>query len=508
MKLFRLMIILSLLAVAVPSVSAAGPAGSWASGISCTNLGNATTTLTLAFYKQDGTIAVSYTDNTHPVDAGKTQGYFTPSSFPTLPADYVGSAVVSATQPLACNVNTQTTGTGTVADPLRIGTSAGFSDTQAAAKMFVPQVVKAFSGGWNSYVAVQNTSGADVQVQISYRDRFGAAVPAATENRTIKGYSNTVFYQADNALLPTSGSGFVGSAIVEATSPNTTKLGVTVNMYNVGSNNTTAQFQSYNGAAEVGGASTVLYAPRFVRNFSQGYNGGMVVQNVGATATHVKITFTFANGGGTYVFNTSTGHNGGNPIQPGAALFLYATAGDLTSLLAPIDTKPNNQRYGNAKIESLSSNKIVAIVNEDNRGGAGVPVERVGNGMTYNAVPDGAQTLKLIFPQVPSKAGAYSGGMQIMNTTGTASTCTINFTDAIGASATWPLDANGTIGVFAPSFAATPGGTPTLVPNGYNKGVVVTCGQPVVGIANFTADPGSGKLGDSLTTSTGLNVTP
>ena len=166
----------------------------------------------------------------------------------------------------------------------------------------------------------------------------------------------------------------------------------------------------------------------------------------------------------------------------------------------------NNKRYGSAKIESQTSNKVVAIVNEDNRGGAGIPVERVGQGSTYNAMPNGSQTVHMVFPQVPSKAGGiYSGGVQVMNTTGTATTCTINFTDDANANAVLNLPANDALSIFAPTF---PGTAPYLVDAGYNKGVDVVCGQPIVGIANMAVEVNTGKLGDSFTTSNGLNLAP
>jgi hypothetical protein len=67
--------------------------------------------------------------------------------------------------------------------------------------MYVPQVEKLFYN-WSSYVAVQNATAASVNVTVTYVDRFGAPVPAATETEDIPGYSNHVFYQEDNAGLP------------------------------------------------------------------------------------------------------------------------------------------------------------------------------------------------------------------------------------------------------------------------------------------------------------------
>ncbi len=70
--------------------------------------------------------------------------------------------MVESSTPLACNVNTQTTGAGTPTNPFRIGTSAGFADGETGLTMYVPQVMKTLAGTWSSYIAVQNATAAEV----------------------------------------------------------------------------------------------------------------------------------------------------------------------------------------------------------------------------------------------------------------------------------------------------------------------------------------------------------
>lgn len=478
-RVFSIVGIFVLLFSIVPAASAGAPVGNWVSGITCQNLSTDTAAnLTLYFYQtENGALALTYVDPV-PVQPNTSRLYYTPSTPPGVPEGFLGSVVVASNTPMACNVNTQTTGTGTTSDPYRMATSAGFADTQTAPKMFVPQVMKNYAG-WNTYIAVQNTTTAPVPVTVTYKYRDGSDRPTYTEKFTIAAQTNKVFYQSDNVNMP---NGFLGAAVVSA-DDTTSGLAVTVNFYNSGANSGTSQFQSYNG---FGAGANKLLVPRVVRNY-YGYNSGISIQNVGASPTTVTITFNFF--GNIYKYTSGQ-------IQPGAALPLYAPD---VAALNPVDGLVMQQRYGNATIKAATGGSIVAIVNEDNRGGAGIPAERVGQGSTYNAIPDGSQTDTIFFVQVTNKAGGvFSGGFQFSNTTTTATSCDIIYnsdTDAneIGVS----LPASGTISRYAPN-----------VPNlnvGYNASVTVTCQQPIVGIANMAAEPGSGRYGDSATTGNGLN---
>jgi hypothetical protein len=489
MKKFRILsitVVLAMLLALAPAAMAAGPSGSWVSGISCQNLDavNAAT-VDFLFYNPDGSVALDFPDS---IPAGGTLKYFTPSSPTGLPSPFQGSAVVSSNTPLACNVNTQLNSTGTQASPFRVDTSGGFADTEVGTTMYAPQVEKTFSGIWNSYIAVQNTTNAAVTVQVSYKDRNGVAVGAAAENRNLPAYGNTIFYQNDNTNLP---GNFLGSAVIAATNPTTTPLAVTVAMYNSGADYTASQFLTYNAFPT---GSTLLYIPRIVRKY-YGYNGGLTIQNVSGTATNLEVDFFFA--GTQYVYTTPS------KIQPGASAILYLPN---VTQLNPVDGLAMSQHFGSAVVKTLDAGaSAIAIVNEDNRGnaadngGVAVPVERIGQGASYNAIPDGSQTANVFYAQIPRAAGGvYSGGIIIANTTNTASTCNITYSGVPAATQNnVALPANGQISVYAPNV-------PNL-PNGFNASVSATCGQPVVGLGNLAAAPGTGKYGDSFAEKSGVN---
>jgi len=127
-----------------------------------------------------------------------------------------------------------------------------------------------------------------------------------------------------------------------------------------------------------------------------------------------------------------------------------------------------------------------------------VPAERKGQGMTYNAFVDGSQTTTAFFPQIVAGAGGiFSGGFQVANTTGTATTCTATFNKQAGLTLDFPLAAYGSYSKFAPTV-------PGIV-QPYNGSVTVVCGQAIVGINNLAVVVGSGKVGDSLAGTNGLN---
>jgi hypothetical protein len=465
-------------------VAAQGPSGTYASGIACSNLSaSSSANIVLTFYAQDsGAVALSYSDPT-PIAAGASRNYFTPSSFPGLPASFLGAAVVSSDQPVACSVNTQvvTAGAGTPSTPARIGTSSGVDSSDASVKVYAPQVIKAL-GGFDSYIAVQNTESSAMTVNVNFVDRFGVAYPTARQSVSVPAQSTHVFYQSSNANLP---AGFLGGATITSTG----KLAATVNFYNAGTNSANAQFHSYN-AFPAGGSK--LFIPRFVRNY-YGFNSGLSVQNVGGIATTVSITFTF--NGVNYLLTSPS-------IAPGGTYSPYAP--NITQLAA-IDGLGVGQRFGSAVITAAAGGSVVAIANEDNRGTCnaaacpGIPANQVGFGSSYNAIVNGDQTATLFFPQITRNVSAalFSGGFQIANTTAGAGTCNITYSGAAGANEVGvALPGNGSISRFAPNVAG--------LPDGFNSSVKVTCTVAAVGIANLSARSVT-YYGDSFTTGNGLN---
>jgi hypothetical protein len=477
-------IVLSAAFAAATPARAAGPTGSYGSGITCTNLDAALpATLVLSFYNQDNeTAALTYTDPNQ-VAPGASRLYFTPSSPPGLSSGFLGSAVVSSDRALACNVNTQVVGAGvgTVASPARIGTSAGLDSSQAASTIYAVQVVKAVGGTFNSYVAIQNTDSVAVDVTVSYKDRTGVD-PAANETVNIKPNATHVFYQSDNVKLP---AGFIGGAKFSSTSG---KLVGVVAIYNSGTSADTAQFLSYNTMAS---GAAKLSVPRYVANY-YGNQSGLTVQNIGAAATALKITYTFQ--GVDYVVNTPS-------IAPGAVYANYAKDEAALAALKNIDP---TKRTGSAVVEATTAgSSIIAIVNEDNRGECSAascgPLLPKGWGATYNAFVDGTATNTVFFAQVTSKATSneFNGGIQIVNSTATPGTCTITYSGVPAATqSNLAVAANSSLSIYLPGVAN--------LTAGFNSAVKAVCTMPVFGISNLSSRSPT-YLGDTFTQGNGLN---
>jgi hypothetical protein len=439
------------------SFASAAPTGTYVSGISCVNLEATAGDFSITFYNQSGDVVTTINDS---IAANGSKLYFTPS-MSGLPSGFIGSAVVSSPVQMACSVNTQTN-----SGILRVGTSNGVDSTATAQKLYAPQVMNNLSG-WSTYIAVQNTTASAADVTVKYFNNTGAQVASVTEN--VPEFSNFVFYQDDaGSGLP---AGFIGSATVESSA----NLAGTVAMYNVGTSTGTAQFLSYN--TFTGGASKV-FGPRVVKNLSGvGYNSGFTCQNVGGVTTDISADMTFYDQSTKQTVTASMSKTGVAPFQSWA-VYLGPPALDGTLVYG----------YGSVIIESTAA-PVSCIFNEDNR------TVYAGLGSTYSGVPDGDQSTTMFFPQIVALgSSSYRGGFQIANTTGTATTCDYTFSNGDVVTGQ-PLAGNGSNSIFAESV---------LINNktSFNGSVMVSCGQPIVGIYNLAA-PALG--GDTFATNNGIN---
>jgi len=467
---------LVLVAMAVASLGVSAQSGTWVSGIMIQNQSDTDDAhITVTFYWAEGeaaagTVAHSFGDT---IPAGQSKAYYVPN-ISGLPDNFVGSAVVTSDQPVVANVNTQVASAGTTTDPNRVGTASGVLDPGTS--LYFTQVMKGYSG-WNSYIAVQNTSGSMATVTVRYyNDSDGSEVVAAAESQTIKAYSTRIFRQSENANLS---SWWGGSAVVTSDQP----VAGICNFYNEGSTNGNAQFHSYNAFT---GGGTKLYVPRVVVNYYD-YQSGLKVQNVGSSATNVTITYYI--GGGTYSQTISN-------LKPSAASPVY---------LANLSQFAGVAGSGSAVIESSGGVPIVATVNEDNRVGA-VFAGHEGRGVTYNAFVDGTQSNAVFFSQVTSRYYGYSGGPQVQNVGSAATTVTAvwsapGFSDV---TVQKTLQPNESWAWFGPNVVTAKAG--------FNGSVVITADQPLVGIANgsywqtqMPEDGWAPNYGDSFFTYNGVN---
>jgi hypothetical protein len=450
--------------------------GTWVSGFTVQNQDQSNAaSVTIKFYWAEGTPnagAVAYTINDS-IPAGKSRTWFTPN-IAGLPDGFIGSVVVESSTPVAAIINTQVpSGLGVVAGtPNRVGTASGVLEPQTT--MYVTQILKA-RGGWNSYIAVQNTTADTASVTVHYYDDSGADVSQHTES--LHPYSTYVFRLENESALA---AGFFGSAKIESAK----NIAVICNFYNDAAGGevafTRAQFHSYNAFGATPTA-TKLFVPRVVKDY-YGYQSGLKVQNVGNAATTVTVQYKI--GGSTYTQTSPS-------IGPGQSWGPYM--GSSAQLPAEMAAAMGS---GSAIITSAGQ-PVVATINEDNR--------LLGRGATYNAFLDGQATTTVLFPQVTARFYGYCSGIQIQNVSDQDGTLTVVYSMSgrpdttvsgipIAAGASWS------------QFVSNASG----MGSDFNGSAVVTCNRNIVGIANMShrSDVDTRfppNFGDSFTTYNGIN---
>jgi hypothetical protein len=215
-------------------------------------------------------------------------------------------------------------------------------------------------------------------------------------------------------------------------------------------------------------ASTTLYCPVFKNAFTsvtQRYTG-ITVQNVSGGSVNIFGTFTASQGGsGTFKANTTGVVNGGSYT-------FSAQASNVGGFPAGA--------YGSAVITATGN--IIAAVNEANFNAA--PFKAT----TYTCFSASSATTKIAFPQVKENFGVNTTGVSVQNV-GAANT-TINATyTCSGVTYTHvgvPLVKGATYTYFSPSSSAA-NWSGTKLPNNKLCAVVVTAGQPIVGVAQEAA---------------------
>ncbi len=458
-KAIRILLMVSLLfTLSAVAVNAAGPTGTYGSGITCVNLEQTAGTFVMTFYKPDGSQAGQISDS---IASEGVKLYYTPN-VAQLPASFLGSAVVSSDVQLACSVNTQTT-SGT----FRGGTSSGVSSAKAGSPLYVPQIMSSYSG-FNSYVAVQNTTSTAANVTATYYNNQGQQVKQISQN--IPGNASFVFYQ-DNGDLPTQ---FIGSAKFESSAA----LAGIAAIFNDGASAANSQLLSYNAFTS---GATKVYGPRIVKNLSNvGFTSGMTCQNVGTSSVNMKATVTMADQGAGNALKTAELNKTG--VAPGVSWGVY-----FGSVLGNATLDGITAGVGGVVVEATGP--VACIFNEDNR------TAFAGWGSTYNGIPDGEQTKIISFPQIVSLgASSFTGGFQYQNTTGTAATCKYTFSNGDVVSGQ-SLAADASNSIYAPNALLTN-------KDSFNGGLVVECDQPIVGIYNFSK---RSIPGDSFHTNNGIN---
>ncbi len=327
-----LVLVLALLLVSVGAVSAQSgnlPGSGWWSGQQIQNVGSASTSVLFTAYDGDG--------NDFPCGPAKSAGVgqsvnFLTNTECTVPAGFVGSAVVSADQPIAAIVNVVNMPSGRAAGMYRGTDGADVANTIA----FPLMKNNYFGRSTTLYIQNASSSANDITVTI----RVGASthtksfndVPASA--MVLVGPADTNPAMANNSVgsATVTGSGALAGAALEY--QNAVALGSNLHAY------TAFGPQDYAQKA---------YCP-LIRNNYVRLNTGIQAQNVSGAAQNITVTYSYrVNNAGAVQTKTVTK----GPVAAGAAVTFFT----------PADGLPAGA-VGSASVQGASGN-IAVIVNDE-----------------------------------------------------------------------------------------------------------------------------------------------
>jgi len=333
------------------------------------NLSSQTATCHIAYYNQNGTIALEYDFTIAPNGTwSKYQGAET-----GLPDGFNGSVVVSSDQPVAAIVNQATSGS--------VNRSSSYSGESAGtANTFIPIAMRSFYG-FDTEISVQNASGGSVNVTVDYYDGSGNLVAAAQD--TASSIPVGAVYRFNQSANTNLGTNFNGSAFVSATGP----VVVVVNQNGPNKQN------SFNGFPS--GAQTV-YIPSYMSAF-YGFKTALQVQNVGSGPTNVSVAY-------------SDGINVGPvTVQANQSTFFYSWL------------EGHAANYNGSATVTSTAQDVVAVVNITNDL----------QSSAYNGFNSGST--QFVLPSVLKNFYNYSSSIQLQNVSGGTVDCAVTYNDAVPA---------------------------------------------------------------------------
>ncbi len=374
---------------------------------------SAATTVNFDFYKQGNNSGVPAATYAVPggIAAGSAQPFYIPDILPSSVPDGIYSVVVTSDQQLNSLVNEDTC-RGLTGQTYVGASHAGVSDTKAATSVYLAFVMaRAFqaaqppiSPDWSSQIAVQNADTTDADILVEFY-ASGNSTPVYSYPFTGVKPGESIYMDLSTSTYSAM-AGFYGAAKISST--NGKKLAAVTNY---GPANGT-QFLSYNGEVST---STKLYATQLTKEY-YGYTSGFTLYNPNGTATNITLTFKDATG--STVGSAYTDSLAANSTK---AYFLgNATIG------GQVNNLPNGFNGGVIIEVTGSTNGILGIFNFDNRDNTSNYYHHSG---AANMVRDEDKASTLYIPQLLRAYANFYAGFQIVNTSATAATLTMTFTN-------------------------------------------------------------------------------
>jgi hypothetical protein len=430
------------------------PGSGWKSGQQIQNVGTADASIVFQAFGTDG---VPYNCDGATVAPGASFNVLTDSDC-QVPAGFVGSAVVSADQPIAAIVNVNNRGTGTAAGQYR-----GTDGADVATSIAFPLVKNNFGGRTTTFY-VQNAGTAANTINATFRvgaNTYPKSFPSVPGNAMV------VISPAD-AGVP---QGAVGSLTVQGSQA----LAGTSLEHEASA--AVAQNLQASKAFTPNDYDDIAYCP-LVRNAhtANQQTTGIQAQNVGAAAQTIKVDYSYSIGGGAVQTKSVTSPS----LAVGESYTFFG--GDATNGLPA-------GALGSAKVTGMGGGNIAVVVND--RGFATVNPNRV---TTYACFAAGSASTDVVLPLYKEYLGGNTTGIQIQNVGAGPATVEVTYQPTSGSPVTFShttaigVNASATFfgvsGLTSPAGITVVGGGNAAALNNTFGGVVITSNQPIVAIGN------------------------
>ena len=456
-------VLLVVLALTISAVLVAAqnqlPGSGWLSGQQIQNVGTGPATIVFTAYDTAGNPSPC---GSKPAAAGAGVNFSTNEC--QVGPGFVGSAVVSAEQPIAAVVNVANNPTGPAGGMYR-GT-----DGSQVNKVIAFPLVKANFNNRTTTLYLQNASTGPTTIDVQFKMRNGQTYNKQYPNVPVNAMvvvspadANIPAQQFGGATATASGSGVLAGTALE--------------------HQTTAQvaenLAAYTGFTEANYDSTA-YCP-LVRNGHSGalQTTGIDVQNVSAAAQKIKVTYTYRIGNGptqTKVVESA------DAVAPGVSFNFYAQNGTYGMPVGAL---------GAAKVEGSGGGDVAAIVTDT---GLGRTPRRI---TAYACFPASVASAKVAMPQYKEFFNGNTSGINVQNVGNADATITIVYTATNngGATATFRNTVPLAPGALFPFYGVS--GSPASVTvvsgnaaalNGSFGSAIITSTQPIVATQNESPD--------------------
>lgn len=358
----------------------------WSSSFAVQNITTFATTLTLEFFRHDGSIVYTASG----ISLSPYGTYIASLGHISSLADGSYALAVTATEPIVGMVNTLNAA-GTMAVAYN---GAG----EGGQRIIVPRVFKDHLG-WTSRLCIHNLTTATAQVTITYYDQDSST--EASRRLDLSGNGVNCIDLEQEPLLPPS---FLGAAAIE-----TDQTDLVVTVEDVESQADKAWgYLGFNLSA----GSDILYIPRCRKN--DYWRTGVIATAVGLAATE-SLTVNYYNYDGTLVYSYTY------PFLPDSLGSGFFCPGDPPGVIVPEPIPPTNS-LGSA-VTSANRGELIALVTE-------IHDSSTGDTFSYPA-PSVLSTLAYL-PNVGAGLDNWRSTLSIQNPNPVPNTITVSFYNRTG----------------------------------------------------------------------------